>query len=56
MIAKGISPYTWENEPNLDSFIPLEKFDQKPSLTSSVMDCNTLLEFFDFLINGQFDC
>jgi hypothetical protein len=28
MIAKGISPYTWENEPNLDSFIPFEKFDQ----------------------------
>ena len=53
MIAKGISPFTWENEPNLDSFIPLEKFDQKPSLTSSVMDCNTLLEFFNFLINNQ---
>ena len=53
MIAKGISPYTWEKEPNLDSFIPLEKFDQKPSLTSSVMDCNTLLEFFNFLINNQ---
>ena len=53
MIEKNISPYCWDKEPQLESFIPLRKYDQEPKFASVVKDCENLSDFFNFLINDQ---
>ena len=53
MIAKNISPYSWDKEPNLESFEPLEKYNLDPSLTSSVSHCEFISDFFNFFIDDQ---
>jgi hypothetical protein len=53
MIEKNISPYCWDKDPQLESFIPLRKYDLEPKFASVVNDCENLSDFFNFLINDQ---
>jgi hypothetical protein len=47
MEKNNIKPHLWHKEPQLDSFVSLEQFNLKPSLTS---ECDKLTTISDFLI------
>ena len=53
MIAKNIAPYSWTKEPELKSFVPIEKSSICPHLTKDVEKCENVSDFFNFFINDE---
>jgi hypothetical protein len=53
MEKKGIEPFTWDMEPKIEDFTPIEKFKECPSLTNEVDHCKSISDFFNFFLNEQ---
>ena len=51
MEKEETDPFLWYKTPDLNSFEELEKSNYQPGLTDAVQNCQTISDFFNFLIN-----